>query len=403
MTTSRPAPKTALANQPLQTASAALRQNGPCGGIHLQGATGQDIEAAQRDFLARLEALALHRYVEIAQGTNAGSHFVEFRLRPELAEAWMPGFDTMDLCRRLGLDTQSNPDDLEREILLAMLVSPVPFRFPSHAELAASVRIRKNIVDAARKTSLDFHTTEAERPEDCWRYTDGCGFTLLPGRSLITALKKATQPDESGMRYSFSCYRATEYVILLGIAQELAASNPPLLDKLQRLWESRPIMSGKFHDVFLHEYGSLRDPLPFKYFVPGGRTWFRNPDAHSSDVTGYEGSWVMYLGDGLFTNFWHPDRPYTVTTKCLEIFHWRHATYRDQAGELQVDDALAERLVDASMRDPKERDRILQTMLRLREPAGVYVDGGCIDASREYPRCVCPGTSDLALPDPDDG
>lgn len=372
------------------------------GGIHIGAATPQDIEAARRDFLAQLEGLALDRYVEVAQDARAGGHVVEFRLQPELAEEWMPGFDTMGLCRKLGLDTRSNPDDMEREILLAMLVAPIPFQFPSHAELAASVRIRRNIVGAARKTWLDFHTTEAERPDDCWRYIDGRGFALLPGRSLITALKKATQPDESGVRYSFSCYRATEYVVLLGIAQELAMSNPPLLDRLQRLWESRPIMSGEFHDVFLHEYGSLSDPLPFRYFVPGGRTWFRNPDDHSSDVAGYEGSWVMYLGDGLFSNFWHPDKPYTLTTKCLEIFHWRHATYRDRAGELQVDDAVAERLVDASMRDPEERDRILRKMLRLREPAGVYVGGGCIDASREYPRCVCPGTADLMLPNQED-
>ena len=33
--------------------------------------------------------------------------------------------------------------------------------------------------------------------------------------------------------------------------------------------------------------------------------------------------------------------------------------------------------------------------LRLFDPAGVYADGGCIDISREYPRWVCPGTTDL--------
>jgi hypothetical protein len=51
------------------------------------------------------------------------------------------------------------------------------------------------------------------------------------------------------------------------------------------------------------------------------------------------------------------------------------------------------------MNDPVELNRILDLMMRLRDPSGVYADGGCIDTSREYPRCVCPGTSDIILPD----
>ena len=279
-----------------------------------------------------------------------------------------------------------------------MLLSPVAFQFPSHDELASAVRIRKNIVEAARKTTLAFDTNQAERPADCWTYSEDRGFTLLPGKPLVTALQKATQPDESGKLYSFSCYRATEYVILLSIAQEAMSCNPELFRRLQQQGETRAIMSGEFHEVFLREYGSMNDPLPLKYFVPGDRTWFRNPDDHSSDVTGYEGSWVLYLGGGLFTNFWKRAEPYTLTAKCLELFHWRNATYRDQAGELQIDETVVEALVRTSMNDPAEVERILKTMLRLREPKGVYVDGGCIDTSREYPRWVCPGTSDLVLP-----
>ena len=305
----------------------------------------------------------------------------------------------MQWWRQLNLDPQGNPGDLEREILLAMLLSPVEFEFPDHEELASAVRIRKNVVEAARATALAFHTTEAERPADYWTYAKGRGFTILPGKSLITALQKATQPDASSELYSFSCYRATEYVILLGIAQELMTCNPELFCQLQRQWESRAIMSAEFHEVFLREYGSMSEPLPVKYYVPGDRLWFRNPDSSSSDVTGYEGSWVFYLGCGLFTNFWKRDKPYTLTSKCLELFHWRNATYRDQAGELQIDETIVEQRVQSSMNDPAEVERILGTMLRLREPQGVYADGGCIDTSREYPRWVCPGTSGMVLPD----
>src|SRR3546814_13180773 len=67
-----------------------------------------------------------------------------------------------------------------------------------------------------------------------WRYDEARGFTIEPGVSLIEALQKATQPDASGKLYSFSCYRATEYVTLLGIALELQAAHPALYAGLQR-------------------------------------------------------------------------------------------------------------------------------------------------------------------------
>lgn len=368
------------------------------GGIQIHGATAQVLEAARRNFLAQLKTLGLAPYVKITDEKDAGRPCIRFHLREEFANEWAPSSDTTQLCRVRDLDTQRNSSDLEREILLAMLLGPVAFQFPSHDELAAAVRIRKNIVAAARKTTLAFDTNQAERPADCWIYSEDRGFTLLPCKPLIAALQKATQPGESGKLYSFSCYRATEYVILLSIAQEAMTCNPELFHRLQQQGETRAIMSGEFHEVFLREYGSMSDPLPLKYFVPGDRTWFRNPDDHSSDVTGYEGSWVLYLGGGLFTNFWKRAEPYTLTAKCLELFHWRNATYRDQAGELHIDETIVEALVRTSMHDPAEVERILKTMLRLREPQGVYVDGGCIDTSREYPRWICPGTSDLVLP-----
>jgi hypothetical protein len=369
------------------------------GGILIYGAHSQDIEAARRSFLARLNEIGLGPYVETHEASDANRRHIRFRLREKYAHEWAPDHDTMQLCQKLHLDTHGSPSDLEREILLAMLLGPVPFEFPSCEELASAVRIRKNIVEGARKTALSFHTTEAERPADYWTYAKGRGFTILPDKSLIAALQKATQPEESGTLYSFSCYRATEYVILLGVAQELASCNPDLYARLQKHWEARAIMSGEFHEIFLREHGSMSEPLPLGYFVPGDRTWFRNPDDHSSDVTGYEGSWVMYLGGGLFTNFWKPDRPYTLTTKCLEMYHWRNATYRDQAGELQIDETIVEKNVHDTLRDPAEVERILGIMLRHREPSGVYVDGGCIDTTREYLRWVCPGTADLVLPE----
>jgi hypothetical protein len=280
-------------------------------------------------------------------------------------------------------------------------MGPVAFEFPSLDELLSAVRIRRNIVLAARQTTLAFHTCEVNRPLDYWTYDEDRGFTIRPGVSLIAALTQATQPEVSGKLYAFSCYRATEYIILLGIAQELAQCNPALLAQLQTRWTARPIASGQFHDVFLREQGSMDAPLPPRYFVPGDRTWFRNPDEASADASGFEGSWVMYLGGGLFTNLWKREQPYTLTHKCVEIYHWRHGLYRDEAGEERIDEERIAPMIEATMNHPNELKRILAVMERYREPRGVYTAaGGCIDTTREFARWVCPGTSDLVLPTP---
>ena len=233
-----------------------------------------------------------------------------------------------------------------------MMTSPVAFAHPTYESLASAIQVRQNIAEAAGKTELAFDTSNAaKRPEGYWTYSEEDGFTLLPGKSLIAALRKATQPEVSGRCYDFSCYRASEYVILLGIAEELQAHNPALLARLQRQWEISAIQSGAFHDTFLIEYGSMESPLPPRFYVPGDRLWFRNPDDHSSDAEGYEGSWVIYLGNGLFSNFWARHQPYTLTSKCVEIYHWRHGTYTDRPTGTYSGDAVTEWVFNAERQE----------------------------------------------------
>lgn len=368
------------------------------GGILFSARDAQELAQTHDAFRALLDAHGLTRHVEATVITNMDRHAVRFFLNDETASTWAPEHDTLRLAERLGLEGQNRTSDLEKEILVAMLLGPLPFEFPSLGELIAALRMRRYIVEAAGKTALDFHTTEAERPGDCWAYVEDRGFVVLPGVALVTALRKATQPTVSGTQYSFSCYRATEYIILLGLAQELATSNPELLAWLQRQWECKPIMSARFHEIFLREYGAMETPLPMKYYVPGDRLWFRNPDEASADVVGYEGSWVFYLGGGLFTNFWEGGKPFTLASKCVEIYHWRHGIYRDTTGELRMDEGQVKARVRASQADPVALARIVERMQRYRDPRGVYRDGGCIDSTREHPRWVCPGTTDIGLP-----
>ena len=349
-----------------------------------------------------LEQLALSDllpHTQVRFGTDAAGHFVQMHLSAEQTDGWAPDWDTLGLAARLHLKPHTDLDDLRREIVLAMLMAPVALEFPSFDELESAIRIRIYVVQAARKTNLAFCTCEADRPQAFWHYDEDRGFVIRPGVSLIEALTHATQPEVSGGLYSFSCYRASEYVILLGIAQEIAVSNPDLYAELQQLWQAQPLKSAKFHDVFLREQGSMDTPLPARFFVPGDRTWFRNPDSASADASGFEGSWVMYLGNGLFNNFWKHAQPYTLTDKCLEIYHWRNAVFLDAEGEPRIDEAKVARLVDATRQDSMEMARIEALMQRYREARGIYTDaGGCMDTTREFARWVRPGTADLILP-----
>ncbi|TXT41554.1 MAG: putative lipoprotein [Comamonadaceae bacterium] len=370
-------------------------------GIVIHGWADADAAHSRQQVLQALQATDLAEHVHSQLGTDAQGGVFQLWLSPAQIALWAPGLDTLMLGQKLQLDIVNSEADLLREIVLTLLMGPVAFEFPSLDELLSALRIRRNMVQAARKTNLAFHTSQAERPEDCWRYDEERGFVIRAGASLIDALIKATQPEVSGTLYAFSCYRASEYVIVLAIAQELAQCNPPLYQQLQTLWQQRPIRSGEFHEVFLREQGSMQAPLPPRYYVPGDRTWFRNPDGVSAEASGFEGSWVMYMGGGLFTNFWKRDQPYTLEQKCLEIYHWRNGLYFDEEGEERIDEDKVDQLVAQTRQDPAEVARIQALMQRYREARGIYTEaGGCIDTTREFARWVRPGTADLVLPAP---
>ena len=370
------------------------------GGIQLTTTQAADAYQLAGELTALLDNWALASAVQTLvvpmQGTQVA---LICNLRPEFRQHCMPGHDTLALHDRLG--HSQNTDKawaLEREIWVALLGSPHRFQFANLASLTSHIRVRRNMALAARKTTLAFKTEAAERPEDHWQYDEKRGFILQPGRCLVDALTAATQPDATGKLYDFSCYRATEYVILLGIAQELKTAHPELLAQLQSLNEVHAVRSGQFHEVYLIEYGSMDAPLPARFYVPGDRLWFRNPDERSSDVTGYEGSWVMYMGSGLFSNFWKRDTPFTLESKAIEIFHWKDGVYTDAQGELQMDESVVEAHVTQTQANPQATAKVLERMLRMRDPKGVYAQGGCIDTTREYPKSVSRDHCELVPP-----
>jgi hypothetical protein len=371
---------------------------GLLGGVRI---TGEDIHASGEAASSVREWLHARALSAQSRGCVRHDRYADghhFTLQPKPAAAWVPHCDTLSLPHRLRIDPLNKELDLEIEIMVSMLMAPEALVFPSFEEFESAVRVRCNTVRAARKAALAFDTEAVERPADFWTYSEASGFTLQPGVDLVEALRKATQPEDPQHAYAFSCYRATEYVLLLAIAEEAQRAHPELSTALHRQWEQRAIQSGEFHDVFLREYGSMDQPVPSRFYVPGDRVWFRNPDPHSADAPGYEGSWVIYLGSGQFNNFWKANAHFSYDSKCVEVYHWRHGAWKDDKGRVQIDEAEVERRVAETLADEQACARVLSLMQRPRDPRGVYDQGGCIDRTREFVLHLREGSNQIRLP-----
>jgi hypothetical protein len=185
--------------------------------------------------------------------------------------------------------------------------------------------------------------------------------------------------------------------MLTGLTKELTRSNNSLLSKIEQQWCQAPLKRDNFLHSFLFERGSVHQPFPVRFYVPGSRIWFKNPDDYSSDVGGFEGSWVVYLGSGKFVNLWDRAKPYTLEAKCIEIYHWRDGAIRQDSGALVMNEDIVQEHVLKTLANPDEHARILKRMMRYRDPTGVYADGGCIDSTRDSLRWVQPDTTNIQI------
>jgi hypothetical protein len=304
-------------------------------------------------------------------------------------QALCPHFDTAPIQAFLSgrrLDSESR---LVAEIILAMALSPQTIPFKTTRDFKSALRMRRNAVDVASRTELSFDTDAITRPQAYWVYSKENGFLLRQGVSLAEGLERALCPDVSGSTYAFSCQRASEYLMLYAVVRELSKVNPAGLHAVEEQWRKRALMGDDFLFRFLEERGTRENPMPMRYYIPGDRIWFKNPDDYSSDIEGFEGSWVIYLGGGRFCNLWDRERPYTLEVKCLEIYYWSQCVEVSPAGLPWMNEAVVKERVQLALSDPAIKNPILRKMMVYRDPAGVYADGGCIDLSRDSFSSVC--------------
>ena len=329
-----------------------------------------------------LRSLGIDDLVDCSMSSGRDERHLHLRASHRLL-ALCPDFDTSTITTILHTRQPDRDRALISEIILAMALSPDVVYFGSEQELKSNLRMRCTVVQVASRTELNFDTSSITRPQAYWIYTKENGFLLRQGVSLADGLERALCPDVSGFTYAFSCQRASEYLILYAVVCELQKVNKTGLNDVEQQWRKRALTGDDFLFRFLGERGTRENPMPMRYYIPGDRIWFKNPDDHSSDLEGFEGSWVIYLGGGRFCNLWDRHRPYTLEEKCLEIFYWSKSTAVNDSGVLFMNEDLVKEQVNKALNDPALSRSILEKMMVYRDPTGVYADGGCIDLSRD--------------------
>ena len=341
-----------------------------------------DSERRLRQAQRCLRSLAIDDLVDCSMSSGRDERHLHLRASHRLL-ALCPDFDTSTITTILHTRQPDRDRALISEIILAMALSPDVVYFGSEQELKSNLRMRCTVVQVASRTELNFDTSSITRPQAYWIYTKENGFLLRQGVSLVDGLERALCPDVSGFTYAFSCQRASEYLILYAVVCELQKVNKTGLNDVEQQWRKRALTGDDFLFRFLGERGTRENPMPMRYYIPGDRIWFKNPDDHSSDLEGFEGSWVIYLGGGRFCNLWDRHRPYTLEEKCLEIYYWSQCVEVSPAGIPWMNEAVVKEQVNKALNDPALSRSILEKMMVYRDPTGVYADGGCIDLSRD--------------------
>ena len=385
-----------LPGMSMSSTLSAARAPAGLGGIRLLGADERALRASLWHFSEQLRELGLSTLVDIEVLADGGLCALQIRLLPVLAEHWVPGHDTSRLCTTLGLDIRHR-DDLCREIILSLLACPQTLEFPSLAEWQSALKARLNIVEAARDTVIGAGPETAWPPAEDWLDLGQGACALRPGRSLISALQRSLHPahgDRDGGKV-LSSLRASEQVLLLGMAEEARRQNPALYLRQIRQAERGLPHGQAFSRIWLQRLGAPARPLPARFGVPGDRLWFRNPHPASARVPGHAGLWSVYLGNGLYSDFRPRGQPQSLTERCLEIHHWRDAVWSDHQGQSHVHEGEVLRLVRHTWDDPVSAQRVMEAMLSLQTATDRPEHGGCIDPAREFPRWLCPGSSDI--------
>lgn len=313
----------------------------------------------------------LHIYQYIENNNN------NFKLRKDISNILMPQYNTLNLRKNMDniIIIKNKNTELTIEIILCLLNNPKLIIYESFDNFKEELNIRQNIVKYGYQTHVEFSSSNVKRPLDYF-YSVNDNILLLENKSLINGIIKSIIPDDK--LYTFTCYRITENIVLLAILLEAKNKLPELVDKIETIYRKKSIKSKQFHTIFMRESLEL---MPSRYYTPGDRVWFKNPDEKSSTINGYEGKWTIYLNNGLFCDFWKDghsiNHHFTIEEILIEIYNWRYSIDNNE-----IDEDTVHNLNINIKNNVNLMNTIIHDMSRYNN------NGGAIDRTREYPQLL---------------
>lgn len=230
----------------------------------------------------------------------------------------------------------------KKEIALAMMQRGRQTRFTGAActvdAMKDQIGVRQNVVA---------WTESAE-----WTWVDGRSAKWNPKywRSGNYNSKQPLQDALSNVfvqpgKYFFGCYTATKlllaYAVLdyYGRIKHDAKTTELLMNRL--LIDKDPLnhiepgnmwaFEADYDAVTSNRVGKLvylTDPVPHDNFIPGDWVYFMNPDKVSARKNGYEGANAIYLGRGLFSDYYNDNNHrFTFREQLDEVYQWRHGVF----------------------------------------------------------------------------
>lgn len=260
-----------------------------------------------------------------------------------------------------------------KEILLALLQHGRLTAFAgascSVASLVEHMRLRQNVVAWVEQTAWNW----PDGGPSVWNSAYWGAAGVKDRRKLFDAFEDVFVNQG---KYAFGCYAAIKLAYAFGtmdfyrrvqkdaatfarIRHRLAAGDSPLDDiEPYAMWSferdfdpARAATPGKLMQ--------LQQGVSGMNFVPGDWVYFYNDDRGSNRKTGYEGSNGVYLGRGLFSDFYNDaEHHYTYEQKLDEVYQWRHGVF-SQSRDYEKSELLSKDRLSALSASPSAGGLVL--------------------------------------------
>lgn len=180
-----------------------------------------------------------------------------------------------------------------------------------------------------------------------WGWPDGesatWNDTLWNSGTPISLRKSFNDMFTHQNKYKIGCYTATKAIYIQSFLDTYSHSFPKDYAKVEMALNrnSEPFVGVEPNEMWYFEddyspdisteYGKILGIVNVdssKNFVPGDWVYMRNTDEKSNKKTGYEGSNTIYLGSGLFSDYYEDHKgAYPYERKLDEVFQWRNGVF----------------------------------------------------------------------------